>query len=348
MANVRRMLPLTLVVFSAFAADAQAPLKSPWDLHPVHTTKAQYDCPVDVVVSHDMTMYDYYSDSKHSIIDETRHNAYLAAAAPFQSLMKLTEAAADEFQKTGSTDAARCVEHQLFANAKADAMTGAMAANQAYYVQGWTLGAISIAMLKVRTADPGTAEERAVIAQWLMRVAASTHKYYQDRVDKGDAQNNHLYWAGLSVLAAAIVANDRPSYAWGIGTYKTGVDAIQPDGTLTREMERGQRALHYHLYALEPLVMLAEYGEANGERLYTYRNTALKLLVARCLSGMLDPSFFFAQTKEKQVGDYVHPSADDISWAVPYTRRYPDAALAALIAQAHTLSDLYAGGLPPA
>ena len=35
--------------------------------------------------------------------------------------------------------------------------------------------------------------------------------------------------------------------------YDMGLDEIQADGSLPQEMNRGQMALHYHLYALGPL-----------------------------------------------------------------------------------------------
>ena len=51
--------------------------------------------------------------------------------------------AADEFQQSGSREAAACVVHLLGVVAHEDAMTGAMSTNQAYYVQGWTLGGVA-------------------------------------------------------------------------------------------------------------------------------------------------------------------------------------------------------------
>jgi poly(beta-D-mannuronate) lyase len=78
--------------------------------------------------------------------------------------------------------------------------------------------------------------------------------------------------------------------------YKHGVHDIQGDGTLPMEMERGQMALHYHLYALAPLIMLAKFGETNGLQLYAERNDAIERLVARCISGLQDPEFFQKKT----------------------------------------------------
>jgi poly(beta-D-mannuronate) lyase len=46
-----------------------------------------------------------------------------------------------------------------------------------------------------------------------------------------------------------------------MASYDNGVLQIRPDGTLPQEMARGSRAPRYHLYALAPLVLLAEFGK---------------------------------------------------------------------------------------
>src|SRR5882724_2840915 len=151
------------------------------------------------------------------------------------------------------------------AAAKDKVLTGKMSSNQAYYVQGWVIGAIAISYLKVRDSGGIHSQQRREILPWIVEVVQQTVNYYDTRRQKetGDAQNNHLYWAGVEVWAAGIAANYRKLFDWGMDTYRAGVAAIEPDGTLPLEMNRGQRALHYHLFAVSPLVYLAEFGEDN-------------------------------------------------------------------------------------
>ena len=59
-----------------------------------------------------------------------------------------------------------------------------------------------------------------------------------------EKENNHLYWAGLAVAAAGIVENNADDFHWGMVAYQMGVELIQPDGSLTAEMNRGQMAMH--------------------------------------------------------------------------------------------------------
>ena len=140
--------------------------------------------------------------------------------------------------------------------------------------------------------------------------------------------------------------NNYADFEWAMNTAKTGIHAIQPDGTLPEEMRRGQRALHYHLYAASPLVMLAELGLPNGVDLYAEDRGALKKLVKVSTEGLVDPSLFEKRTGIPQERP-APPTAEAIGWAEPYNRRFPDPTIAQLLRQCGDLSYMYLGGLPP-
>ncbi|HLI76776.1 MAG TPA: hypothetical protein VKV02_07500, partial [Acidobacteriaceae bacterium] len=89
-----------------------------------------------------------------------------------------------------------------------------------------------------------------------------------------------------------------------------------------------------------------EFGEANGMDLYALDGGAIHRLVNTSVQGMINPSLFVQQTGLKQETDE-HPSGDQIGWAPPYNRRFPNPLLTSLIAHASTLSVFYLGGLPP-
>ena len=118
-----------------------------------------------------------------------------------------------------------------------------------------------------------------------------------------------------------------------MAAYNNGVDQITPDGTLPLEMARGARALHYHLYALAPLVLLAEFGEANGLDLYAHNHGAIHRLADVSVAGLKNPALFEKATGVKQEVPTV-VSGDQIGWAPPYARRFPSAELTHLIAAA--------------
>jgi len=349
------LLCAATVGLAAHAAKPQLPaLRSPWDAHPVALTAAPYTCSPVAAMPHDIVAFDYYSDPKHSVIDPTRYAAYQAASRQFGDVEEAVERAADNFQSTGSREAAACAAQILLAQAQAKSMTGSMSSNQAYYVQNWALGALAVAWLKVRPAGDValglTPAQSAAIGAWMKTVAGQVEDYFEGLHQKGatSGRNNHFYWAGFAVMAAGIAADDRDLYHWGSGTYTFGVDLIQSDGTLDLEMARGQRALHYHLFAIAPLVTMAELAQANGDDLYGYDQSRLKLLVSVSISGLKDNHFF--QEKSGVAQDTPKDgviSGADISWLAPYAHRFPSPEMTALLHAVPAGPDRYLGGLPP-
>ena len=340
---------LVVVFPCAMASASDATLQSPWDLHPVAATDAPYTCPAAPQLPHDFATQSYYIDSHHSIIDPSLKKSYENSVALIDDFSRAVVKAADAYQTKGSRAAAQCVSTLLADAAKQKALTGNMGGGQASYVQGWNLGSWSVAYLKVRGSGVVSDQQSREILKWLRKLAEDNRGYYEDRrhhPGAGDAHNNHLYWAGFAISAAAIANNDRGLFRWGMDAYREGVHDIRADGTLPLEMDRAQMALHYHLYALAPLVMLAEFGETNGLDLYAERDYAIKRLVARCVDGLQDASFFQQKTGVPQV---TTPEiyGGDIGWAQPYVRRFPDAKLSAYIAQAKWLNYTTWGGLPP-
>ena len=340
------LIAAVLLVVPAHAAQR---LRSPWDGETVKLTAATYTCPAIVHLSPDLTTSGFYSDSKSSIIDPEKWKAYSASSGPYKELGTQIVDAADDYRTTGSREAAECVLAKMQAAAKDGVFTGKMSSSQAYYVQGWVIGAIAIAYLKVRDSGLVSADREQEILPWIVNVVHQSMNYFDTRRQKGtgDAENNHLYWAGVEVSAAGIAANNRQLFDWGMNTYIDGVAQIQPDGTLPLEMRRGQRALHYHLYALAPLVYLAEFGQDNGLNLYAQDNYAIKRLAEVSSQGLINNSFFAKATGIPQDAPKGPPTAEEISWAKIYVSRFPDPTISKLLAEAPSLSYMYLGGLPP-
>jgi poly(beta-D-mannuronate) lyase len=334
---------LSTFLLVPLAAYAAKPLQSPWDGKPVTLTNAPYACPAIEHLSPDLTTSGFYSDKHSSIIDPVKWKAYVASAGPIKQLGQQVVDAADAYRTTGSRAAAECAIAHMEAAAKDGVITGKMSSNQAYYVQGWVIGAVAIAYLKVRDSGLIRPDQAHLILPWIVKVVQQTMDYY----DHGHQKNNHLYWAGVEVAAAGIAANNRKLFDWGIDSYHDGVAQIEPDGTMPLEMRRGRRALHYHLFALSPLVYLAEFGEDNGLRLYAERNYAIRKLAKRSTNGLVGNSFFVKATGIPQDLPDGPPAAEQISWAKIYVARFPSPVIEKLLAHAKSLSYMYLGGLPP-
>ena len=339
----------TLLTVAAYAGASDTSLRSPWDLSPVTTNGASYSCPAATPLPHNFASNSYLIDSQHSIADPLLKEQHKESVAGIQDFSRAVVKAADAFRTQGSRSAAECVALLLESAASQEALAGKMEGHQASYEQGWNLGAWAVAFLKVRGSGVVSDEQSKKITTWLRRLANENRAYYdakRRRHKANDSYNHHLYWAGFAIAAAAIANNDRGLFQWAIDAYKQGVNDIREDGTLPMEMDRGQLALHSHVYALAPLVMLAEFGEVNGMDLYAEHNFAIGRLIAVCVKGLEDPSFFQQQTGVIQVTEpEIQPW--EISWARPYTHRFPDPKISALLAKASHLSYTMLGGLPP-
>jgi poly(beta-D-mannuronate) lyase len=323
-------------------------LLSPWDSTKIVPTDAPYNCPAPPAFSRTLNLEGYYSDKQYSIIDQKRLDAFQEGSEGPTHLGQYAGLAADAWLSKGSRAAATCVYSLLTAAAKADAWDDKMPHNSGVYLQNWLLSGTAIAYLKVRNGGVGTAEQDTQIQKWFGLLAAQVREYFDNGRKRpgSDAWNNHMYWAGLSVAAEGIASNDQVSFLWGLSAYEMGVHAIQPDGSLDAEMGRGRMALHYQLYALEALVMLAELGEANGIDLYAERDGGLHRLVKFNVAAMKDLSLIAKRTGEEQ-NVTVPFSGNDIGWTVPYVQRFPNADISSMIAKASTVRFWQWGGAPP-
>jgi poly(beta-D-mannuronate) lyase len=352
----KRTLILSVLIVATFAAAAEAvsadpaALRSPWDTKPATRERPGFSCGKPTLLPTNIEATSFYSDQKKSVIDPAKYAAYQTARSQFAAVMDQTEKAADTFRATGNRGAAACVLEILDAEAEANAMTGTKSSNQAYYVQNWTLGALAVSWLKVRIAEPGTAAQRKAALDWLETNAGQTRTYFTERhaKDTKDGTNNHYYWAGFAVMATGIVANNQSFYDWGKSTFDYAASCVQPDGTLPLEMDRGQRALHYHLFALAPIVMMAEFGNANGEGLYANHDSAVQRLVTRTFAGLLNNGYFTekAGTQQDTPGkDGV--KSTDVIWLVPYLKRFPNPTMSKVLQSVELHRYDYLGGLPP-
>jgi poly(beta-D-mannuronate) lyase len=324
-------------------------LRSPWDGQAITLTDSAFECPAPPPFSETIDAEGYYIDAHHSIIDPAKKAAEEKATEAPTHFGQWTTRAADKYLQHGSRAAATCVYALLDAAARAKAWSGEMPTGQGHYEQKWLLAGTAIAYLKVRNSGVGTADEDKRIQKWFGQLAHSVIAYVESKepYPGSDAWNNHRYWSGLAVCAAGIATNNRGEYDWGIGSYKAGVGQIRSDGVLPQELNRAARALHYHLYAVAPLIMIAEMAAANGEDLYSYDHGAIHRLVDLCIAGLQDPSIFGKATGVEQDIGAGPWSGADIGWAVPWNNRFPDPRLAQWIAQAQFTGFWQWGGLPP-
>ncbi|VXB33326.1 alginate lyase family protein [Massilia sp. 9I] len=194
----------------------------------------------------------YYTDTRSSIIDPVLKARNEAAVKPVNDYLEAVARSANDWQVKRDPQDARCALGWLEAWARQGAMLGKMTTNQSWYTRKWTLGGLALSYARVQAA--ATPEQRKFIEDWFRALADVTIVHAD--ANKG-VRNNHYYWEGLAITAVGAVTGEQRYLAWGRKVFDHAMGQIQPDGSLPHEMARAAKALHYHLFAAAPLVLMA-------------------------------------------------------------------------------------------
>ncbi|HEY5800734.1 MAG TPA: alginate lyase family protein [Burkholderiaceae bacterium] len=219
----------------------------------------------------------YYTDAQSSIIDPALKARNEAAVKPVNDYLETVARAANAYQAKRDPLEAACALNWLEAWAVDGAMLGKMTTNQSYFTRKWTLGGLALNYARVQAA--ATPAQRAAIEAWFAKLADATIAHSD--AGKG-VRNNHYYWEGLAVTAVGAVTKDPRYLAWGRKAFDDGMAQVQADGSLPYEVARGSKALHYHLYAAAPLVLIAS--------ILDVRHSSLDRLVKVSTDAIADPA----------------------------------------------------------
>jgi poly(beta-D-mannuronate) lyase len=252
----------------------------------------------------------YYDNPPfYSHIDPARYAAYEAAVQPLEQYF-------DAVAQMASKGQSQCALRWLVSWAEGDAMLGRIEKEQAHYERKWVLAGLALSYAKVRPA--ASRDQQAAIDTWLQALADGVRQHADDF--KGE-RNNHYYWEGLAVGATGAVTGNARDLAWGRKVFDTAMTQVAKDGSLPLEMGRGERALHYHLFAAAPLAML--------ESVLDVHSPKMDKLAAFCVAGLKNPGLLAKRAGAAQIS---LPYNDADGLAV-YGRRHPSRDIAALFAK---------------
>jgi len=262
----------------------------------------------------DLDIPRFYADKQGSVVSSEQKALHDDAVEPLVEFVREVAANSDKAAH-GNLDAAACGLLWVQAWAKDGAYLGRMEQPQAEYQRKWDLAGVALAYLKLRRY--AGIEQRRVIEPWLMQLADATRAFFDD---PGHKRNNQWYWQGLALAATAIGTGSERHWGLARQVFADAVRDIQPDGTLPMELERAARALHYHVFAVTPLVVMAELARSRGEDWYALGDGALHRLVGVTLRGLQQPKLFDDLAKQPQERP-VNPGA---GWLQLYSLRFAD------------------------
>ncbi len=214
---------------------------------------------------------------------------------------------------------ARCVLDWLNAWAAAGSMLGEVN-DEGAYVRKWGVAPVAMSYAKIRNARYLDETKVHTVENWLRRLGQVIRDDYSSSLGASSRANHHLYWAAWGVMSAAAAVGDDELFDWSVGRVRFALGQVRSDGRLPWALERGKKALYYHLYSVAPLVLAATFASANGVDLFEDNAGALRRLVKTTLTGIENPRAF--QGGKSQTG-VSPPDVEDMAWLIPYAARFP-------------------------
>jgi poly(beta-D-mannuronate) lyase len=230
----------------------------------------------------------------------------------------------NQYLATGSHAESACALAQLDTWAQAHALLdyNPHDSSQAWYQVEWTLSSAGITdsvLVNDATLDPAQQQR---VTRWLDAAARKLIGFEKP----GESGNNHHDWRALAATSIGVTANDKTLFEFGINTFQQAVDEIDPNGAFPREMARHENAIHYQGFALQPLILIAEFAARQDIDLYAYtaRGRTLRNAIVFFGRAVDDPTLVKPYTADQQKTGF-HPN--DFAAFAFYLARFGPAGL---------------------
>lgn len=226
--------------------------------------------------------------------------AEAGATRPYADFERRITSGMNRWVATNDQAEAQCALSQLDAWAQARALTryDAKAYSQSWYQAEWTLASagITASVLRQDAELDGAQQER--VANWLASAAHKLLSYEKH----GELGNNHHYWRALAATSIGVLSNDSDLFRFGVETFREAVGQEDANGAFPLEMARHENAIHYQAFALQPLVMIAEFAQRQNVDLYAYSDHGHTIRDAIVFLGraIADPAVVTQYTQDPQ------------------------------------------------
>ncbi len=289
-----------LIIILFTAAALAAPLVPPAGFTQPPATPAQAtslscpDAPQPFTGALDFRSKYEGSDSARATLNPQAEAAFHQQTRAIADMEKFVSTQVTAWHRSGDPRNVSCLVSALNRWATAGALLGDARNHTGKSMRKWALATFSSSWLQLQfsASHPLNAwpEQAQNITRWLGNVGNLTASEWRDLPQS--RVNNHSYWAAWALMATSVVTGRQDLFDQSLAIYRIAMQQIDAEGFLPNELRRRQRALAYHNYALQPLVMIALFARANGVDLFEENRAALPRLAARVIAGLDNPQPF--------------------------------------------------------
>lgn len=240
------------------------------------------------------------------------------ATAVYAAFEKRITAGMNQYVATGSQQESACALAQMDAWAKAGALLDydRDESSQAWYQVEWTVSAAGVTDSVLVTDATLDADRQKRVTEWLVNAARKDIAHERPK----DTANNHHYWRALAATSVGVAAGDDMLFQFGVETYKEAIGELDANGAFPKEMARHENATHYQGFALQPLVVIAQFAARQGVDLYGYSANGRTLRDAIVFFGRAvdDPTLVKQYTTDEQKAEFGAGDFSDFAFYVAH------------------------------
>lgn len=229
----------------------------------------------------------------------------------------------DLMSSDGSGTNAQCAANMLYYWAQNKAMTdigndGGNNVSTSQLARVWNVTGVATAYLvSTRTQDQAKKQstsagtKHAVILSWMKLLANNISAEIDSDKDEADHDDelgltNRHFWRGYAILPIGILRTDLNLLRRSRSVFLSGIHEIEGEGEdrsgfMPEEISRKQNSLHYHAYALQPLMGMALLSKAVKCDFAdtSWRKRKLSYLLRKSAQGGFDPQVFVDEVNRR-------------------------------------------------
>ncbi|WP_437888582.1 mannuronate-specific alginate lyase [Phytobacter sp. V91] len=255
------------------------------------------------------------SDGARATLNPVSEQDFHQQTSAITTLEKQVSQLVIGYERDGDPARVACVVKGLAGWAQADALSATDTNHTGRSMRKWALASLSSAWLQLQYSPQQPLKARAApserIERWLGQLADLVVADWSTL--PLEKTNNHSYWAAWAIMATSVVTQRESLFQHALAIYRTAAYQVDKDGFLPNELRRRQRALAYHNYALQPLVMIALFARSNGVEVTKENHNALARLAELTIAGLHDPQAFRQKTGSQQDLAFSHQPTN-LAW----------------------------------